>query len=81
MSHFWNENEAAPGYENVQGKMLHSGLSVPCGVAGQSQSYQPLPSHFTAEPLATFDLTPASGSDGMVFNLTPAPAPAPVPAD
>ena len=34
--------------------------------------YDPLNNSFPAEPVATFDLTPASGSDGsMVFNLTP----------
>ena len=39
----------------------------------QEQLSEALNNSFTAEPLATFDLTPAcSGSDGMVtFNLTP----------
>ena len=35
------------------------------------KGYDALNTSFTAEPLATFDLTPATGSDGMVFNLTP----------
>ena len=34
-------------------------------------SFDALNTSLTAEPLATFDLTPASGSDGMIFNLTP----------
>ena len=36
---------------------------------GQPSVQPPFPA---TEPLATFDLTPASG-DGMVFNLTPVP--------
>merc|ERR1719436_2382295 len=36
---------------------------------GQPAAQPPFPA---TEPLATFDLTPASG-DGMVFNLTPVP--------
>ena len=59
----------------TQSNFLLSVLFIP--------AYPALPTQFTAEPLATFDLTPASGSDGMVFNLTPAPtsatAPAPAP--
>jgi len=60
-SNFLNDSDEFADYENIDGCTMQEQLS------------EALNNSFTAEPLATFDLTPAcSGSDGMVtFNLTP----------